>query len=393
MLRPMIVAATAIACATPAFADGFSSRDDLQAAPDTFRRAEPEPWFGGFGTREVILADGWYQLIFTHALDPAMTVRTFQARAGGPFQIGEASDAVDNKCDGKFICASSREASHRRCRAAAGRRINSRHRRTLGMSETDRTRYLAPALTRGLDVIDLLADHAEGLAPAQISHRLGLTTSQLFRILATLEHRGFIARTGSGERYLTTFRLFAIAHRHAPVARLLPVVGPVIRALSRETGQAVLVSVRDGPRMVAVAFVPAPAPVSLLVPVGQTYDLLRSTAGVLHFAREHADVRAALRRELEADGTLEQSTRLALADSLVDGADRLVEPSADMNGVTNLSTVVVDAQNVPLASISIPWVEHPEAPLPQVDALQALLEAAAELETSLAGHDITSQAK
>jgi DNA-binding IclR family transcriptional regulator len=260
------------------------------------------------------------------------------------------------------------------------------------MNDADRTRYLAPALTRGLDVIELLSDYAEGLTAAQISQALDLTTSQLFRILTTLEHRRFIARTLAGDRYHCTFRLFTIAHRHAPVARLLPAAGPLVRALSRRTRQAVLVSVRDGVRMVAVSFVPAPASVSLLVPVGQGYELLPSSAGLFHFARERPETRAALLAEVGAAARTEHATRIARAEGELQLADCLVEPSRDMSGVTNITTVVRDAADQPIASLSIPWVERPDAPLGQAEAAEALREAAAELERALSGaQDLTDE--
>ena len=101
MFRHMMTAA-ALACATPALAQDFAPAEDLKAVQGTFRSAAPEPWYGGFGTREFIFADGEWQLIFTHALDPDMTMRTFQFRTGGPFEIGGASAAVPGAHDGIF---------------------------------------------------------------------------------------------------------------------------------------------------------------------------------------------------------------------------------------------------------------------------------------------------
>jgi hypothetical protein len=54
-----------------------------------------EEWYGGYGTREFVFADGQWSLTFTHALDPAMTMRTFQFRTGGAYRVGEPSPAVE----------------------------------------------------------------------------------------------------------------------------------------------------------------------------------------------------------------------------------------------------------------------------------------------------------
>lgn len=64
--------------------------------------AAPEAWYGGFGTREFTFAHGQWHLIFAHALDPATTMRTFQFRTGGPFEIGQPSEAVEGAFHGIF---------------------------------------------------------------------------------------------------------------------------------------------------------------------------------------------------------------------------------------------------------------------------------------------------
>lgn len=88
--------------ATPALAESFLGAAEIEAASATYRSAAPEPWYGGYGTREFVFANGEWQLTFTHALDPAMTMRTFAFRTGGPFEIVGASRIVEGAFDGTF---------------------------------------------------------------------------------------------------------------------------------------------------------------------------------------------------------------------------------------------------------------------------------------------------
>mgnify|MGYP005857601853 CR=1 FL=1 len=74
-----LAAALAAAQSTPAAAD----RPALEALHGTFHSPTVEAWYGGHGTREFVFADGRWSLTFIHALDPAMTQRTFQFRTGG----------------------------------------------------------------------------------------------------------------------------------------------------------------------------------------------------------------------------------------------------------------------------------------------------------------------
>ena len=93
-MKPLLctLALAALATAAPAQAD---DRAALQALHGTYVSPTVEDWYGGYGTREFVFADGEWSLIFTHALDPAMTMRTFQFRTGGAYRVGAPSDAVN----------------------------------------------------------------------------------------------------------------------------------------------------------------------------------------------------------------------------------------------------------------------------------------------------------
>lgn len=88
------ILATVASLAAPAAADTSADRAALQALNGTYHSASVEPWYGGYGTREFVFADGQWSLTFIHALDPGMTQRTFQFRTGGGYAVQEASEAV-----------------------------------------------------------------------------------------------------------------------------------------------------------------------------------------------------------------------------------------------------------------------------------------------------------
>src|SRR6201984_3821544 len=79
-----------------------------------------------------------------------------------------------------------------------------------------RIRYAAPALEKGLDILELLASVSEALTHSEIASRLGRTLTEVFRMLVCLEERGYISRNGPDERYQLTLKLFEIVHQHPP---------------------------------------------------------------------------------------------------------------------------------------------------------------------------------
>ena len=89
-------------------------------------------------------------------------------------------------------------------------------------------RYAAPALEKGLDVIELLARETDGLTLNEIARLLDRTSSELFRMVNALCRRGYIGQ--HDDRYVLTLKLFELAHRHKPIKSLTvsPFVPPAL---------------------------------------------------------------------------------------------------------------------------------------------------------------------
>jgi hypothetical protein len=66
----------------------------LESLHGTYVSQSIEEWYGGYGTREFVFSNGTWSLTFIHALDPAMTQRTFQFRTGGAYRIQDEVAAV-----------------------------------------------------------------------------------------------------------------------------------------------------------------------------------------------------------------------------------------------------------------------------------------------------------
>ncbi len=69
-------------------------RAALGSLHGTFVSATVEEWYGGYGTREFVFADGQWSLTFVHALDQEMTQRTFQFRTGGEYRVQDAVTGI-----------------------------------------------------------------------------------------------------------------------------------------------------------------------------------------------------------------------------------------------------------------------------------------------------------
>src|SRR5690606_18305432 len=80
--------------------------------------------------------------------------------------------------------------------------------------------YTAPALEKGFDVFELLADHPDGLTLSEIASELGRSISELFRLIVVMERRGYLRKEPESDRYRVTYRILVLAHRATPVQDL-----------------------------------------------------------------------------------------------------------------------------------------------------------------------------
>src|SRR6478736_3920008 len=97
---------------------------------------------------------------------------------------------------------------------------------TTDSEEADR--YRAPALDKGLDILELLAGVDGGLTQAEISKKLNRSPNEFYRMLDRLVRRGYVTRI-DGDRYALTLKLFGLSQLHAPVRRLVSYATPLMR--------------------------------------------------------------------------------------------------------------------------------------------------------------------
>src|ERR1051325_11853284 len=96
----------------------------------------------------------------------------------------------------------------------------------------DERRYRAPALEKGLDILELLAAAPSPLTFTAIVNRLGRSHGELFRMVQVLQFRGYLDQDPSDDGYFLTDRLFSLGMKQPRTQSLVEVALPVMRQLS-----------------------------------------------------------------------------------------------------------------------------------------------------------------
>ncbi len=217
-------------------------------------------------------------------------------------------------------------------------------------------RYAAPALEKGLDILELLAAEPEGVSKSEIARRLDRTISEIFRMLAVLERRGFIIAQNGTDKYTLTLKLFALSHRFPPVRRLGIVSAEVMRRLAFETQQSCHMTVYYSGQAHVVAQQDAPADVIFSVRLGVEVPLVNSCSGHVLLAFADGDLREAMLKEMPPTRTRPSPTELAdmVARVRHQGYEQMNSPRT--LGSTDIGVPVFDHRGSIIASLVVPFL-------------------------------------
>ncbi|MCX5495959.1 IclR family transcriptional regulator [Kaistia dalseonensis] len=230
------------------------------------------------------------------------------------------------------------------------------------MLDDNNDRYRAPALDKGLDILELLAATDQSMTQAEIAKALNRSPNEIYRMLDRLVRRGYVARV-LGDRYELTLRLFALAHQHAPVRRLVSQALPVMRNFSKDAEQACHLAVYDRGRVVVVAQMDAPSYWSYSIRVGAHVGLYNTGSGHVLLAFATPALRAMMEAEREREGRMDDEARPDGLDerlALIRLQGYELMPSLQSEAVYNLSVPVLGANDTALGALTCPF-------LPRID--------------------------
>ena len=237
-------------------------------------------------------------------------------------------------------------------------------------------KYRAPALAKGLDILELLSAESEPVSITAMTGRLGRSRGEIFRMLQELEHRGYIRKAPDGEGgegFAVTDRLFLLGVRRPKTKTLLEAALPEMRRFADASGQSVHIALRSQDRIVVLARIESEGPVSFAVRVGYSRHMAQATSGIVLFAFQPAEIRARWLARFEAAQVAFDAAAFLAAAEAARAAGIHVRGSTFVQGVTDLSAPIVQRGQA-IAALTAPCLKpldcRDSATLP-VDELKA----------------------
>lgn len=232
-----------------------------------------------------------------------------------------------------------------------------RHALRIRRQETPRRiRYAAPALEKGLDILELLASASVALTHSEIASRLGRTVTEVFRMLVCLEERGYISRTGPDESYQLTLKLFELVHHQHPLQRLVTQARPLVQQVASDTGQSCHLAMLNNAEVVVVAQADAPGNMGFSVRLGANINLLHTGSGhvILAFQSDEVRARALAAWRLRSRKPIPPNLYRHLKQIRRRGYEELA--SYQVHGVVNISYPVLNPHGEAIAAMTVPFL-------------------------------------
>ena len=137
--------------------------------------------------------------------------------------------------------------------------------------------YSAPALEKGLDILEVLCQSETGLTHKEIARRLGRSVSELYRMLNCLVRRNYVANYN--DTYSITTKLFQLSQVHPPTHRLLTEAMPILQELSRQVSFSCDLRVYNKGAQTVIASMQTPTGIGFATRVGSEIEVAPSASG------------------------------------------------------------------------------------------------------------------
>lgn len=159
----------------------------------------------------------------------------------------------------------------------------------------EKTNYIIQSVSHALDVLEQFRGDHDELGVTELSKRLKLHKNNVFRLLATLESRGYIEQNKATENYRLGIRCLQLGQTYVSQLGLLRQAHPIIEELAHSANETAFVAVLRKTSVVPLDAVEASRPVRMTPCIGETLPLHSTAAGKVQLAFiSDAELREAL---------------------------------------------------------------------------------------------------
>ncbi|WP_050026829.1 IclR family transcriptional regulator [Verrucomicrobium sp. BvORR034] len=215
----------------------------------------------------------------------------------------------------------------------------------------------APALQRGLNILEFLACREQGATLSELSSALNLSPASIFRLTGVLEESGYVRREEPSRRFSLTRKLLLLAQPKQEGRALVECCMAPMREVLRRTGETVQLCCLAGSESVMVEQLPSTHPFKYIVDLGSRPPLHCCAPGKALLASLPTAEQTKILQELKLEKHTARSitTKKGLLDECrrIQSAGYAVDEGEHFEGIHCVAASVKDRHGYPVAAITI----------------------------------------
>lgn len=234
--------------------------------------------------------------------------------------------------------------------------------------------YSAPALEKGLDILEQLAQVKEGQSLLQLASILGRSPSEIYRMLEVLVDRGYLKRINSN--FSLSLKLFELGKEALPIRDLSQIASLQMHEVAQNTRQSLHLSMHQDQRLIVIASVHTPEPLGFSVRLGSHYPFRpdRTSARVLT-AFQPQQIANLMVEEMRLNTLPDKLNLNKLKLRLQEIRKRGYEQSKSdtVPGITDMAFPIFDSTHSgAIASLNMPYLKQRDATMSLAQSRQVL---------------------
>lgn len=233
------------------------------------------------------------------------------------------------------------------------------------------------SLSRGLALLERLAEAGRGVALTELAQQVGLAASTAHRLLNTLEQGGFVTQEPELGLWHIGVKAFAVGNAYLDSRDVVAQARPYLRRLMEQVGETVNLAIEDEGEVVYLAQVECREMMRMLARLGSRAPIHASGAGKAMMAwMEESRVNAFLHRHGLArltPHTLDTPTKLHADLDICRRRGYAYDLDEHAIGLRCVASAIFNEHGEPIAALSIsgPRARIPDERLPELGALAA----------------------
>jgi DNA-binding IclR family transcriptional regulator len=215
--------------------------------------------------------------------------------------------------------------------------------------------YTVHTLDKGLAVLEALAAAGEDLTLTEVAHRLKESRTAVFRLLRTLQERGYVQQDAGSKRYRLGLGAWEVGSRALRRTGLVEAAQPVLKWLAQVTGETSLLSVLRDNDVLYLDVVHGSSPLRVCLEPGSWAPAYATASGKTILAHHPARLPQALSGELRqlTPKTITQPSRLRRLLAEVRRAGVATNREEHREGIASLAAPIFDARGECVAAVGL----------------------------------------